>query len=445
LPQIPDNTSGLRLISLETGAPAVDLASLILPLLVLENIDEEVARKAQVLPLRLDRGTLFVAAAEPNNTQTLDEIAFLSGKKIVAYAAHAEKLRDVLDEAYAARRAGAVVWRGPKAAKPTDSGYHQVVRVEEPAATSVTAAPAAAQAQAQAQARTVPGRLSGPMSPVSAEIREPFVGEPSYHGTSQPPAAPRTRPRILVVDDEPAIRRILQQGLVQRGWEVMEAGNGADTLKLVQRADPDAILLDAMLPDVHGFDICKRLKGSQRYAHIPIIMMTAVYKGWRMAADLKESYGVASVVEKPFDLHLVVKCLEDALSSTPAAKPNVEALSAEAQRLYKDGSEAFRRGDVDAAINLLGGAVQIDPLSALLRHQLGLLYAQKGQDFTAIQELEAAVDLEPAKFQTLRNLAILYQRHGFRRKSCELWERALVVAPDEPTRTEIKTLLVKLL
>src|SRR5262249_11048236 len=158
------------------------------------------------------------------------------------------------------------------------------------------------------------------------------------------------------------------------------------------KTEPDAILLDAMLPDLHGFDVCKRLKSSRRYGHIPILMMTAVYKGWRMAADLKEAYGVSAVIEKPFDLHDVVDKLEHALEGTPVEKPNLEAMSAEAQRLYKEGSVAYRRGDLEAAIAAMTGAVAIDPLSATLRHQLGLLHAQKGNDFLAIQELEAAVD-----------------------------------------------------
>jgi Tfp pilus assembly protein PilF len=90
-------------------------------------------------------------------------------------------------------------------------------------------------------------------------------------------------------------------------------------------------------------------------------------------------------------------------------------------------------------------AVAIDPLSATLRHHLGLLYAHRGQDFLGIQELELAIDLEATRFQSLRNLAVLYQRRGFRRKACEMWERALAYAPDEATRKEIKDLLVQLL
>jgi tetratricopeptide (TPR) repeat protein len=178
-------------------------------------------------------------------------------------------------------------------------------------------------------------------------------------------------------------------------------------------------------------------------------MVTAMYKGWRMALDLREAYGVHATIEKPFDMHRLVRLLEEALAGRAPAErssPGVaEALSADAQRLYRDSAAAYRKGDLDGAAGALTAAVAMDPLSATLHHQLGLLQARRGQDFAAIQELEAAVDLEPARFQTLRNLAVLYQKHGFRRKSCEVWERALAHAPDEATRADVRTILLKLL
>lgn len=405
------------------------------PLVVLDAIKEEVARRHQVLPLRVDHGVLFVAAADPNDARALDEVAFLSGKKIVAYAAPPQQLADAIDEAYAARRNGELEWRGRRAARG-ESSLALAQMANTPEAIDVV----------RADPVGTPVRLA-PMEVAPPPIRAPFDGEADYSGRVPPfEPQPRRRPRVLVVDDELVIVRIVHQALLQRGFEVVEAQSGLDALRAVKQREPDAILLDAMLPDVHGFDICKRLKASRRYGHIPIVMMTAVYKGWRMAADLKESYGVAGYIEKPFNIHDVVRVLEDALSGRATdGAPNPEALSAEAQRLYAEASDAYRRQDLDTAIAALASAVAIDPLSPTLRHQLGLLYAQRGHDFAAIQELEMAVELDPARFPSLRNLAVLYQRRGFRRKACELWERALAHAPDEATRREIKDLLVHLL
>jgi DNA-binding response OmpR family regulator len=256
----------------------------------------------------------------------------------------------------------------------------------------------------------------------------------------------RTRSCVLIVDDEPVIRRLLHDSLAQRGFEVLQAAGGVECLRTVKQHDPDALILDAMLPDVHGFDICKRLKASRRYQHIPIIMITALYKGWRMAQDLRDSYGVYATLEKPFDMHNLVRILEEALAGrSPGERPSPEVLSAEGQRLYKESAAAYKKGDLEGATAALQKALAVDPLSATLHHQLGLLYAQRGQDFAAIQELESAVDLDTSRFQTLRNLAVLFQKHGFRRRACEIWERALAHAPDDATRAEVRTILLKIL
>ena len=435
-PKGPDPTGGLQQLAQRTGSPAVDLGALRLPLVILENLQESVARQLQVLPLRVDHGNLFVAIGDPNDSAALNEVAFITGKKVVAYVAPAPLLHQVIDEAYSAKRRGELEWRGPRVfQQPQDL---PVMRPQTP--------PAGTPALGGDGNPVGPLLRQALLPSAPPAVREPFA-DPAYVGSAGPPSPqPRTRPRVLVVDDEPVIRHIVRQALLQRGYEVIEAGTGMEALKLIKEQEPSAILLDAMLPDVHGFDICKRLRESRRYNHIPVVMMTAVYKGWRMAADLKEAYGVASYLEKPFDIREVVRHIENALAGQPAeVRPDAATLSAEAERLYTDGSAAYQRGDLEAAIDALGQAVTIDPLSATLRNQLGLLYAHRGNDFAAIQELEMAVELEPTRFSALRNLAILFQRHGFRRKACEIWERALALAPDDATRAEIKEILVKLL
>ncbi|MFH0903239.1 MAG: response regulator [Pseudomonadota bacterium] len=430
------DTTGLKVLSQETGAPAIDLTSLTLPLSVLAVVNEDVARRLVVLPLRVDKNHLFVAAADPNDRRIVDDIAFMSGKKVVAYVAPAELLDQAISEAYEARRRGQLYWRG-KRAREDKAGN------------------AAGNPASNETSETGPDLAQNPIDPLLKQadlsvtppaVRKPFSSDIAYRASVPATVSSPARARVLVVDDEPVIRRILHQALAQRGYEVLEAENGMEALRLIKEREPNAILLDAMLPDVHGFDICKRLKESRRYRHIPIVMMTAVYKGWRMAADLKEAYGVAGYIEKPFDIQEVVRQVESALTGQPpVTAADINALSAEAQRLYAEGARAFQRGDLDGAIAAITSAVAIDPLNPTLRNQLGLLYAQRGQDFAAVQELEMAVELEPTRFSTLRNLAILFQWHGFRRKACEIWERALAQAPDEETRSEIKGILVQLL
>ena len=81
--------------------------------------------------------------------------------------------------------------------------------------------------------------------------------------------------RILVVEDEEDIRQILAYNLGQAGYEVIIADRGDKALATARDKHPDLILLDLMLPDVSGLDICRTLKSDALLREIPVIMLTA--------------------------------------------------------------------------------------------------------------------------------------------------------------------------
>jgi PleD family two-component response regulator len=81
--------------------------------------------------------------------------------------------------------------------------------------------------------------------------------------------------RILVVDDEEHIRRILKFQLEKNGYQVVMAENGEEALNIVRRSAPDLILLDLMMPKIDGFEVCRRLRADFQTSQIPIIMLTA--------------------------------------------------------------------------------------------------------------------------------------------------------------------------
>jgi DNA-binding response OmpR family regulator len=87
---------------------------------------------------------------------------------------------------------------------------------------------------------------------------------------------PDTPPRILVVDDEPSVRELLERILRSRGFEVKTADGGEEGLELAQRERFDLILLDVMMPGVDGKEVCARLKVSPSTAPVPIIFVTAL-------------------------------------------------------------------------------------------------------------------------------------------------------------------------
>src|SRR5476651_448759 len=82
--------------------------------------------------------------------------------------------------------------------------------------------------------------------------------------------------RILVVGDVPAYDKLLEEGLSAEYFDVLTASNGADALEICARAECDIILLDVMMPDIDGFEICRRLKSNPATHFIPVVMVTAL-------------------------------------------------------------------------------------------------------------------------------------------------------------------------
>ena len=81
--------------------------------------------------------------------------------------------------------------------------------------------------------------------------------------------------RVLIVDDDPDIRRLVSYNLTQAGFEVAASENGRKALESVQKHPPDLIILDLMLPDVDGMEVCRTLRHRENSRRIPIVMLTA--------------------------------------------------------------------------------------------------------------------------------------------------------------------------
>ncbi len=449
----------LRALSEQHGVPGLDLTQVAIPLEHLSLLPREIALRHGVLPVLVQDERIFLAMANPGDKRVIDELEFVTGKRVFPYVAPPSALTRVIEASYDLKLRGEEYYLGPlvpeevlvklglraaRAPAPQREPAHR--RNASDARMPASIIPPAMEGEAGPEHNLSEGDFAGG-SELSTVTTVPLAtspgalaGGPSVHAGGQSPL-------VLIVDDEEDIRRLLKRVLMDRNYRVLEADRGTTALRLVKEHVPDLIVLDAMLPELHGFEICRRIKGSQKYGRIPIIMISAVYRGWRYAEDLKQNYGVDAYIEKPFRITEVVRAVEQAISSKKGEGETAdrEKISAEAEKCLQTGISAYQGGDIDSAIAHLKRGSAIDPLAYRLHYHLGLLFGKKGLVYEAIQALETAVEINGKHFPALKNLAVLYQKAGFKLKAVEMWERALGQAPDENTRQGIKDHLLTLL
>ncbi len=403
----------VTVLSEKQGVPGVDLSRTAVATDLLDVVPRAVSEGDLILPLSLEGDRLHLAMARPTDERVLAEVRFVTGLEASPYVACRGALLRAIGEAYAARGRGVTLWRGKSCASGSPHieaviGGADVVEAAEP----IPDAEIVIEVEAAAPAQAREGK--GPL--------------------------------VLVVDDEPEIRLLVERTLRAKGYEVEVAQDGNEALEKAERLVPDLVLLDAMLPKVHGFEACRRIKASPRTRQVPVVMMTAIYRGWRFAQDARDSYGAVDYVEKPFRLDDLLRRIEAALLSggerVAAAEPEEE--EAPDPRLAR-GKELLAGGRVAEAIAALSELAHAEPHSPGLQYQLGRALRAGGDAFGAMTALERAAELAPRHLPALRALATLYEETGFRRKAAEVLERALPAAPDEAARTAIRKELMRLI
>ena len=105
--------------------------------------------------------------------------------------------------------------------------------------------------------------------------------------------------KVLLAEDEPDVQLIARLSLKRAGLEVVTVGNGLEVLERVGEERPDAILLDWMMPDMDGFETCRRLKADPATRQIPVIFLTAKVQEAEVARAL--ALGAVGCIGKPFD------------------------------------------------------------------------------------------------------------------------------------------------
>ena len=135
----------------------------------------------------------------------------------------------------------------------------------------------------------------------------------------------RVKPKILVVDDEPDALELIAFNLKSAGLEVLTAENGDQAQRLARAQLPDLILLDLMLPEVDGLEVCKILRRDAATSAIPIIMVTA--KAAEMDRVLGLELGADDYVTKPFSPRELVLRVKNLLRRRQAAETPTDRIS----------------------------------------------------------------------------------------------------------------------
>ena len=110
---------------------------------------------------------------------------------------------------------------------------------------------------------------------------------------------PQDKPLLLIADDDPEILSMLSLRFSRKGYEVIEASDGLETLRAARERKPDALILDVMMPGKNGWEVTRELRGDPVLANVGIVMLTAI--GERVNSMTSPLYGADDFVDKPFD------------------------------------------------------------------------------------------------------------------------------------------------
>ncbi|MGA2766320.1 MAG: response regulator transcription factor [Spirochaetia bacterium] len=173
--------------------------------------------------------------------------------------------------------------------------------------------------------------------------------------------------RVLIVDDEPKIAEVVSSYLRKAGFEPLSADTGAHALKLFEEAAPALVILDLMLPDLSGEEVCRRLRARSR---VPIIMLTAKVEDADAVRGL--SLGADDYVTKPFSPRQLVARVEAVLRRSAGESAIL------AERLSFCGDDLA----IDPRTNIVRKAGVQVPLTPRELHLLRILMANPGRIFS---------------------------------------------------------------
>lgn len=431
------------------GCPAVDFSKSVVPLANLEVISAGFCRQRRVLPVSVSRTELVLAMADPDDSVLADEVRFVTGRTVLRYVAPAAAIERTVDALLQAKGRGAPAWRGEQAPALPDprAPWVGVVHgasksdpgIELPEITSTMEIVGVADTLERAgfdepsparRERSEAYALAAPAAPGSNEVTQVIEGV----GAGK---------LALVADSTPEAREEAAALLRSMGCTVLEAANGRAALEITRDARPDLVLLEAILPMMPGFEVCRAIKGDPVLRPTVVVLTSALHRG-TVAADAKAAFGADEFVEKPYRPDDLIRKAKLLLLG-PAYDLVGQAARAAATDAWRRGVALLQAGRLEEGTASLRDAVARDDLCAEAHYYLGHALARQGLLFEAASALARAAELRPDVDLAHQVLAQTYEALGFQKSARESWARAIEVCRDEGRKAEMQQRLMRLL
>jgi CheY-like chemotaxis protein len=119
------------------------------------------------------------------------------------------------------------------------------------------------------------------------------------------------RTRILIVDDQPELADMLSHVLTDEGYEVRVCSDGREAINCVNEMNPNALILDVMMPETDGFEVLRQLRSDPSGRRLPVILMSAAWRTNEKQRQIGTTFDIAPtlVLPKPFELAELERCL----------------------------------------------------------------------------------------------------------------------------------------
>ncbi len=434
----------------QLGAPVAVLSECVVDLELVRLVSPELLKKHKALPIASDESSVTFVSSDLDGPALAMPLAFATGRRPVQIIG----IKSILDSSVNAALKAAAEGKAQLVGKRATARHPFVAVARYAPAVSVAEANALAKQiidvltdapQAGMHASTPVGAMrlkqmviGGGVAVVekAREVRDPASRTAALLDRVPEAPAEDAEPMVLVVDDDDGIRAMLTKALEHDGYTVVTAQNGDEAVTLLRLMRPHVIVLDAMLPMIHGFEICAALKRSP-LRDVPVIMISAVYRGWELAREIQEVHGADAFVEKPFELTYVRKLVAELLRRPHAKVPkpaDVASRVEEARSSYEDhaGHGLFLAAEADVQL-----WIALDPFDGRAWLERANLCAMRGDLVGAMSAYEAAVVYDSKLLVAHLGLAVVYEKLGFQRRARATWLKARELAPDDVTRASI--------